>query len=335
MQTWIRANIGKLIARITAAETAIGTPYENENDLDYRVTAAETAVSSLDDRMDFITAGANHNAIFGGRDLTNMYTVDEMYEMIHSGDFGGLYVGDYFTVSITTDIYTHFTGETFESGTVYYEMSGTINDRVWTETEDETPQNNKTYATKLTKTENVDLMFAGFDYYYNMGDNALDTHHAVLIPKTAFVTTAKMNPTNTATGGYYNSDMHQITLPCYAKSLKTALNNHLLSHKTWLTTTVTGSSSSAAAWVDTELQLMNELQIYGSVVWASSGFEIGIDNEKLPVFNFTNPVRYGRKSSWLRTVTSASYFGISVSTGYTYIAGASNSNYVQPLILFG
>lgn len=44
MQTWIRANIGKLIDRITKAETAIGTPYENEYDLDDRTTALENAV---------------------------------------------------------------------------------------------------------------------------------------------------------------------------------------------------------------------------------------------------------------------------------------------------
>lgn len=44
MQTWIKANIGKLIDRITKAETAIGSPYENENDLDDRTTALENAV---------------------------------------------------------------------------------------------------------------------------------------------------------------------------------------------------------------------------------------------------------------------------------------------------
>ena len=50
MQTWIRANIGKLIARITGAETditalnnAVGMPYENDSNLDNRVTALDNA----------------------------------------------------------------------------------------------------------------------------------------------------------------------------------------------------------------------------------------------------------------------------------------------------
>lgn len=289
---------------------------------------------------------ANHNGIFRGRDLTNVYTIEQMYTMIHSGKFDDLFLGDYFTKSITTDIYTHFTGAEFDSGTVYYEMGGTINDRTWTETSDTVPQSGKTYATKLTKTENVTLMFAAFDYYYNMGDTALTTHHAVLIPKTFFATTAKMNPTNTTAGGYYSSDMHQITLPCYAKSLKTALGNHLLAHKTWLTTTVNASTpsmagagmtgaSSASAWETTELQLMNEVQLYGTMVWSSSAYEVGVDNEKLPVFNFINSVQYGRNIVWLRSVVSSTYFAYCSNNGNAYSSGASAAYYVRPLILFG
>ncbi|MBQ1538497.1 MAG: hypothetical protein IIZ73_09310 [Ruminococcus sp.] len=291
----------------------------------------------------------NHNGIFRGKDLTNVYTIDEMYDMIHAGTFDDLFLGDYFTKSITTDIMTRFTGTEFESGTVYYEMGGgtDVTARTWTETEDSEPQSGKIYATKQTKTENVTLMFAAFDYYYNIGDTALTTHHAILIPRGAgFATIAKMNPTNTTAGGYYGSDMHQITLPCYAKSLKTMLGNHLLSYKTWLTTTVNISTpsmagagitgaASASAWETTELQLMNEVQLYGSTLWSSSAFDVGVDNEKLPVFDFINPVHFGRSFFWLRSVVSSQNFAICYSYGYATSYAASSSHSVRPLILFG
>jgi hypothetical protein len=290
----------------------------------------------------------NHNAIFRGKNLTNVYTIDQMYSMIHSGNFDDLFLGDYFTTSITTDIMTHFTGTSFDSGTVYYERSGAdLNNWVWTETTDTTPDASKVYATKLTKTETATLMFAAFDYYYQTGDTSLSTHHAILIPRGyGFATTAKMNPTNTTAGGYFNSDMHQIVLPCYAKSLKTALNNHLLSHKTWLTTTVNTSTpsmagagmtgaSSASVWETTELQLMNEVQLYGTMVWSSSAYEVGVDNEKLPVFNFINPVQYGRSYAWLRSVVSSTGFARCNVHGYATYDGASIASYVRPLILFG
>lgn len=323
MQTWIKANIGKLIARITSAETGI-------SDLTLNVNRLSISVGLMGVKLNFITAGTNHNAIFGGRDLTNVYTVDNMYDKIHNRNFEDLYVGDYFTKSITTDIYTHFTGETFESGTTYYEMTGTINDRVWTATEDETPQEGKIYATKLTKTENVDLMFAAFNYYYNLGDTALTVPHAVLIPKTHFTTTAKMNPTNTTTGGYYNSDMHQIILPCYAKSIKAALGNHLLSHRTWLTT-----SSNGGTWADTELQLMNEKQLYSENVYGSVKIETGIDSKILPVFNFINSVNYDRNGLWLRSIVSSTSFARCGSDGNPSNVGSANALFVRPIIVFG
>lgn len=338
---------------VTTDDIGIESNYYVYNGIRIYVSATEPTGTIPDnsvwldpnDSVDFFNP-TNHNGIFRGKDLTNVYTVEEMYAMIHDGTFKDLYLGDYFTKSIATDIYTHFAGAEFESGTTYYEMDGTINDRTWTETSDATPQSGKTYATKQSKTENVTLMFTAFDYYYNVGDTALTAHHAVLIPETCFATTANMNPTNTTVGGYYNSDMHQITLPCYAKSLKTMLGNHLLSHKTWLTTTVktttpsmagagmTGAAT-ASAWQETELQLMNEVQLYGSTIWSSSAYDVGVDNAKLPVFNFISPVRYGRKLFWLRSVVSSTNFAYCGTSGTATSYGASNAFYVRPMILFG
>ena len=288
-----------------------------------------------------------HNNYFRGKDLTDVYTIDQMYSMIHSGKFDDLFLGDYFTKSMTTDIYTRFTGDSFASGTVYYEMGGTLTDRTWTETEDTAPQTGKIYATKTTKTENVTLMFAAFDYYYNIGDTTLTTHHAVLIPRGyGFATTAKMNSSNTTVGSYFNSDMHQIVLPCYAKALKTVLNNHLLAHRTILPNAINASTPSMAgagmtgasnawAWETVELQLMSEPQIYGTTVWSSSVYDVGVDYKKLPVFDFINGVQYGRSTCWLRSVVSSANFAACDSGGCVNGNGASIAFYVRPLILFG
>ena len=43
MQTWIKANIGRLKEQITNIKTIIGTPYENDNSIDTRLTALENA----------------------------------------------------------------------------------------------------------------------------------------------------------------------------------------------------------------------------------------------------------------------------------------------------
>lgn len=324
---------------LTATDkTQIGT---NKTD----ISSIQTTIGSINSTLG---EPLNHNGIFRGKDLTNVYTIDQMYSMIHSGNFDDLFLGDYFTKSITTDIYTKFTGTAFESGVTYYERSGAdLLNWTYTETEDAAYDSTKAYYTKLTKTENVTLMFAAFDYYYQMGDTACTTHHAILIPRNyGFATTSKMNPTNTTVGGYYNSEMHQTTLPCYAKSLKTALNNHLLSHKTILSNTIDASTPSMAgagftgasthwAWVTTELQLMTEQQVYGTRAWTSSAYDIGIDYRILPVFNFINPVLFGRSTSWLRSVVSSTYFASCTTYGIASNPGASIAYYVRPLILFG
>lgn len=304
-------------------------------------------IANFDDIYAVVNYNAlNHNGIFRGKDLTNVYTVEQMYAMIHDGSFSDLFLGDYFTTSITTDIYTVFSGSAFEQGVTYYEQGGTLTARTYTATSDTEPQSGKVYCTKLTKTENITLMFAGFDYYYNMGDTALTTHHAVLIPRTAFAAAAKMNSTNTTVGGYYNSEMHQTTLPCYAASLKTALNNHLLSHRTILPNAIGTSIPSMAgagftgattnwAWETVELQLMNEVQVFGTTVWSSSAYDVGCDNKLLPIFKFINPIQFARSASWLRSVVSSTYFALCHSSGGAYNSNASNVYAVRPLILFG
>ena len=250
--------------------------------------------------------GQAHNGLFRGKNLSSVYTVDQIYAMVHSGKFDDLFLGDYFTVSITT-----------------------------------------TLPDETVKTENITLMIAAFDYYYNMGDTALTTHHVVLIPrKSGFATSAKMNNTNITTGGYIGSFMHTDVLPCYAASLKTALNNHVLSHRSFLTSTVNASTPSMAGaglsgastayeWVSVDLQLMNEVQLYGSMVWSSSAYEVGTDNRKLPVFNYITPVQYDRLSFWLRSVVSSTRFAVCNAVGYTNCNDASVNSYVRPIILFG
>lgn len=250
--------------------------------------------------------GQPHNGLYRGKNLTSVYTVDQIYAMVHSGTFDDLFLGDYFTVSITT-----------------------------------------TLPDETVKTENVSLMIAAFNYYYNTGDTALTTPHIILIPRNqGFATTAKMNATNTTEGGYLNSYMHQTVLPCYAASLKTALNNHVLSHRTWLTKTVNTSTPSMAGtgltgaatacdWTTVDLQLMNEVQVYGTTVWSSSAYDVGTDNRKLPVFDFITPVQFGRDNCWLRSVVSSALFATCNFYGNANYITASNAHCVRPLILFG
>lgn len=342
---------------LTPANLGLGN-VDNTSDANKPIsTAAQAKFDTQQAQIDSIftlipQADINHNGIFRGENLTNVWVEngkikEALYIKVHSGDFSGLYLGDYFTVSITTDIYTKFTGSSFVSGTTYYTLGGEYPNWDYTATTDTEPTGEKMYFTKQTVTENVDLMIAAFDYYYNVGDTALTSHHLVLIPrKYGFKTTAKMNSTNTTVGSYYNCEMHQFTLPCYAKSLKTALNNHLLAHRTILPNEINASTPSMAgagftgasnswAWKTVELQLMSEPQIYGTTIWSSSAYDVGVDYKKFPVFDFINGVQYDRGGYWLRPVVSSTHFARCLTYGYAILGGASDALFVRPQILYG
>ena len=246
----------------------------------------------------------NHNGIYRGKNLTNIYTVEQIYERVHDGSFEDLYLGDYFTVHLMTDLYTRFTGSSFVAGTTYYEMdNGTdVTQRTWTETQDETPQEGKVYATKQVVEEDVDYMIAGFDCYLKRGidPNIIINHNIVLITRTKFLTRACMHHDATAMQGYALSDIFNITLPCYAKSTKTAVNGHILKRMAYRVTGVdpnvpsnVGSgwygSSTTQAVVKSELDIPSINQMMGNDILSSSWRDSKGEPYKLPVYNFISP----------------------------------------------
>jgi hypothetical protein len=303
----------------------------------------------------------NHNGIYRGKDLTNIYTIEQIYERVHDGSFEDLYLGDYFTVHLTTDLMTRFTGSAFVAGTTYYEMdSGTdVTQRTWTATQDSEPQSGKVYATKEVIEEDVDYMIAGFDLYEHTGQNSSteihNHHHLIIIPKKFYKTPTAYHYDGLAHTGYAGSDIHNIVLPCYAESTRAALNNHILQHTSRLNGTVdvsvpsmSGSGAYGATvdsnWVTVYAQLMTEIQCFGTAIMGSSWRDVGLDYNKFPVFNYINPVElYGNTTGtvWLRTfafvnsnldcfVTIASYGQVTATP-----VKPTNRGAVRPFYLFG
>lgn len=195
-------------------------------------------------------------------------------------------------------------------------------------------------------TYNAVWIVAGLDTEFGKGDTALAQHHVTLIPKT-YLFTARMNSTNTTVGGYYGSEMHQTTLPAVANNLKKVLGNHLLERRVLLSNSINANLSSGAgagwqgstnnwAWYSAFCTLMSEIQVYGSIVFSSSFFDVGEACYQLPIFRFANHTYQARFGFWLRAVSSASAFAIAYDGGYAYSSHASYADIgVRPLITIG
>lgn len=297
-------------------------------------------------------AEISHNCMYRGKNLTNVYTVEEMYEMVHAGDFSDLYLGDYFTVSITTDLYTVFSGTTLDPNVTYYEMGGNVLNRTWTETSDTSRVSGKAYFTKKNITQDVDLLYACFGVFPIGFDAYSYAHAAILVPRES-LKTGKSYETGVAmamypyvvdsehktAGGYCASAIHNATLPCFAKSFKTALNNHIGSHQVLMTNEVTDGKSSYVTATQTELCLMDELQVTGARICSSSYFDVTGSGGRFPIFNYMG-YNFGESSAvayWTRSIADDNNYVIITPYGGIAPGDARDSTYtgIKPYMIFG
>lgn len=256
--------------------------------------------------LTYANSGA-HNSIYRGKDLTNVYSIEEICQRASNGLFTDLYIGDYITKEITST---------------------------------------------LGGTETVDLVIAGFDVFLLDGDTSLSKHHIVLVPRDCFKTKAAMNSTNVTTGGYKGSAMWTTVLPAYNTAFANLFGTHLIKYRTLITkavgTTVSAGNSAWTGnasdweWIDCQLSLMSEAQVYGANVFSSSGYDTGIDNMQFPIFSLDPKFKHAglgkggdRMWYWLKNVVSSTYFAHVANDGASTDSNASDANGVRPFMLIG
>ena len=184
----------------------------------------------------------------------------------------------------------------------------------------------------------VTYRIAAFDYYYNCGDTNFTKHHAVIVPDTSLYK-AQMNTSNVTTGGYTGSAMYKSNLAQAKTTIKAAFGSaHVLTKRELLTNAVNGNTPSGWAWFDSDVELMNEVQVYGSVAWGAhdgNGYNVASGDGQFPLFMFDRTKLHNREDYWLRDVSSAPNFSDVNHNGYANGGNASNSIGVRPAFCIG
>lgn len=184
----------------------------------------------------------------------------------------------------------------------------------------------------------VTYRIAAFDYYYNCGDTNFTKHHVVIVPDTSLYK-AQMNTSNVTTGGYTGSAMYKSNLAQAKTTIKAAFGStHVLTKRELLTNAVNGNTPSGWAWFDSDVELMNEVQAYGSVAWGAhdgNGYNVASGDGQFPLFMFDRTKLHNREDYWLRDVASATSFSIVTYAGDAYYGGASYSLGVRPAFCIG
>lgn len=184
----------------------------------------------------------------------------------------------------------------------------------------------------------VTYRIAAFDYYYNCGDTNFTKHHVVIVPDTSLYK-AQMNTSNVTTGGYTGSAMYKSNLAQAKTIIKAAFGSaHVLTKRELLTNAVNGNTPSGWAWFDSDVELMNEVQAYGSVVWGAhdgNGYNVASGDGQFPLFMFDRTKLHNREDYWLRDVSSATLFSLVRGGGYASSFSASTSFGVRPAFCIG
>ena len=228
------------------------------------------------------------------------------------------------------------------------------------------PDQDSQYAT--TGTDWVTI--AGIDTLFWTGDQStgVNYHHLVMVPGKGY-TDAKnhfgrkrMNSTNTTVGGYVASEMHTTTIGEVVSAGSTATGatinqqlfaefsgSHPLKLKTTrelLTNQMTATlvnrlgsadgASSGWAWTSVQACLMTEVEVYGSTVFSSSGYDVGSGCLQLPLFREKRALNNRGSYWWLRAVASSAYFCYVYGYGYATYYYASYAYFcVRPRFVLG
>lgn len=184
----------------------------------------------------------------------------------------------------------------------------------------------------------VTYRIAAFDYYYNCGDTNFTKHHVVIVPDTSLYK-AQMNTSNVTTGGYTGSAMYKSNLAQAKTTIKAAFGSaHVLTKRELLVNAVNGNTPSGWAWFDSDVELMNEVQAYGSVAWGAhdgNGYNVASGDGQFPLFMFDRTKLHNREDYWLRDVSSAAAFSRVDGHGNANDIRASNSFGVRPAFCIG
>jgi hypothetical protein len=275
-----------------------------------RQIATKEMLSQFIDKAS-ISAAAFHNSIYQDKDITSYVTDGTIWDRIAGTNgfapFDGIYPGN------------------------YIKMSKTV-----------TAPGSSTTGTNIVKVAGCNCHW---NNYGGMRYNCL-----TMVPATHFGK-AQMNSSNTTEGAYVGSNMYKNIIGSVATSgnasgtineqLYSIFGAHLKTSKELLANSMdsarynrfgqaTGASSSWD-WYDTQAVLMSEVEVYGSTVWSSSGYDTGTAKSRLPIFAFsTNDLVPDGIYYWLKDVASAVYFCHVSADGRADYVNASDSYYVRP-----
>ncbi len=312
------------------------------------------------------------NATFRGADLSEKYTEAELSAKVQAGDFSGIYIGDYITKKVKVGNNAEREEDFVVAGIDYF--YGTGDTEMTNHHLVLIPKNGFYETMKMNDTNTTAGGYYGSQAHgiasaaYTAGTGGALTN--VVADYTTFLESALGTTdgtyvfTRNASGKWeYNStevganlSVYGITysgtpvegdtitltyakgyLEPYRQAIYDAFgDSHVLKFRHYLST-----STSAGAWHNARVELMNECMVYGGKIWASHNHGDMLAPTQLPYFAMNPNARIAhrgkggsRNNAWLSSISSGCNFCGVNSYGVAGNNGASYAIVVRPFFLF-
>ena len=273
------------------------TPAVGDSSKKIATTAFVRAQIAADTAL--VTSAAGHNGIYRGKDLTSVYTIDQLSAKVQKGDFSDLFIGDYITKPVTVS------GTTYNANWIFADFDYQIN-------------NGDTACTAhhivmiphiilgTAKMNDTDIITGGY-----VGSKMWKT----TIPAVA---TGLKNAFGTS----------------HVLSFRTLLTNTVSTTAASMAGAGRVGCSTEWAWYDCLCNLMSEPQVYGTHVHGSSFYDIGERKNQFSLFRHDTHAMNIRSRWWLSAVGYSYGFCFVYHYGDA-IAGYSSDEFgVRPYFLF-
>ncbi len=167
----------------------------------------------------------------------------------------------------------------------------------------------------IGKNSNRKYLVADINYRLHTGDTECTTPHILMIPEKV-MGTSYMNDSSTSTGAYAESKMRKENLEGFRQTIRNDFyNSHILNHREYFQDAVTDNYASSGNWYDSDIELMNEFMVYGSLIYspartnAINSHVETIDSTQLAIFKMRADLIIGfdntaRTGYWLRDVAN-------------------------------
>jgi hypothetical protein len=195
-------------------------------------------------------------------------------------------------------------------------------------------------------TDGVIWRIVDFDYWLGTGDTEFTKHHVVIMPDSPIFTSTMATEQNTSTG-YAGCEARVNRENTWKVPCVSMFSGHVLTHREYFTTAVNASGyPSGGAWYDSDVDLPNEIMMYGCHVFAPASdgsidvARYTVSKSQLALFRVCPQYITGRtdgvrKDCWLRDVANIKRFAFVSKNGEASYGTTTSSKGFRPAFAIG